>query len=45
MPDDYRRLHRVFIPYRDRIQFWFYCGYYLCIRLSDIEGKCELLAA
>jgi len=43
VPDDYRRLHREFIPFRDRIQFWSYWGYYLCIRLSDIEGKCELI--
>jgi hypothetical protein len=44
-PDDYRRLHREFIPFRDRIQFWFYRGFYLCIRLKDIEERCELLAA
>ena len=44
-PVDYRRLHREFIPFRDRIQFWLYRGFYLCIRLKDIEERCELLAA
>ena len=42
-PADYRRLHREFIPLRDRLQFWFYRGYYLCVRIKDIEEKCELL--
>ncbi len=44
VPADYRRLHRELVPFRDRLQFWFYRGYYLCVRLRDIEEKCELLA-
>ncbi len=43
-PADYRRLHRELIPFRDRLQFWIYRGYYLCVRLRDVEEKCELLA-
>lgn len=42
-PDDYRRLHKEFVPFRDRVQFWVYCGYYLSIRLSDIAESCERL--
>jgi hypothetical protein len=42
-PDDYQRLHREFIPFRDRIQFWLYRGFYLCIQLSDIREKCDLI--
>ncbi len=41
---DYRRLHRQFVPFRDRMQFWLYRGYYLCVRLRYIEEMCELLA-
>lgn len=43
-PADYRRLHRELIPLRDRMQFWVYRGYYLCLRIQDIEEKCELLS-
>jgi hypothetical protein len=44
-PKDYKRLHREFIPLRDRLQFWLYRGYYLCIQLKDIEDSCEIVAA
>jgi hypothetical protein len=44
-PKDYRRLHREFIPARDRFRFWIYRGYYLCIKLKDIEENCETVAA
>jgi len=42
-PRDYRRLHRESIPFRDRVQFWRYRGFYLCIRLKDIDESCERL--
>ena len=32
------------VPRTDRIQFWSYSGYYLCIDL-DIRDKCELVAS
>lgn len=44
-PDDYKRLHREFIPFADRLRFWVYLGYYLCIKLKDIDDSCERLAA
>lgn len=44
-PEDYHGLHKKFIPLRDRIRFWFYRGYYLCIDIKDIEEHCELLDA
>ena len=43
-PVDYRKLHRELIPFRDRLQFWLYRGYYLCIQIRDIEKNCELLS-
>jgi hypothetical protein len=39
---DYRRLHREFIPWRDRLRFWSYRGFYLSIDRRDIEKHCEL---
>ena len=44
IPVNYRQLHREFVPLRDRLQFWFYRGYYLCVRIQDIEEKCERFA-
>jgi hypothetical protein len=44
-PDNYKRLHREMIPLRDRLQFWVYRGFYLCIKLKDIEESCETVAA
>lgn len=44
-PDDYQRLHREFIPFSDRMRFWSYRGFYLCIRLTDLAEKCERIAA
>lgn len=43
-PDNYRRLQSMFIPISDRIWFWMYCGFYLCIPLKEIEEHCEKLA-
>ena len=45
VPDDYKRLHSEFIPLSDRLQFWVYRGYYLCINLRDIKESCERLTA
>ncbi len=42
-PENYDVLHRQFVPKRDRWQFWIYRGYYLCIDLETIRGKCELM--
>lgn len=44
-PADYRRLHREFVPLGDRWRFWVYRGFYLCIKLKDIESRCELIKA
>ena len=44
-PKDYRKLHREFIPVGDRLRFWSYRGYYLCIKLKDIEENCESVTA
>lgn len=41
--EDYRKLHSRMVPWRDRIQFWFYRGYYLCIRVSQLEADFDLL--
>ena len=44
-PDDYKRLHSEFIPLSDRLRFWVYRGFYLCIKLREIEESCEPIAA
>ena len=43
-PVDYARLQRELIPLRDRILFWSYRGYYLCIDTRVIAESCEPLA-
>src|SRR5687768_5536369 len=40
-PDNYRRLQRELIPLSDRVQFWIYAGFYLCISLREIQENCE----
>ena len=40
---DYKRLHKEFIPLGDRLRFWSYRGWYLCLNIKDVQGKCELL--
>src|SRR6266516_5752422 len=44
-PNNYRRLHGEFIPFRDRWRFWVYRGFYLCVTLKNIEESCEIIAA
>lgn len=39
-PLDYKRLHKVMIPWTDRIQFWVYSGFYLSIKLDQISDNC-----
>jgi len=41
--ENYKKLHKTFIPLSDRMRFIFYRGYYLCIKIKDIEEKCESL--
>lgn len=40
-PVSYRRLHATMVPLSDRLRFWSYRGYYLCIRLAQLEGAFE----
>jgi len=40
-PENYKKLHKIFVPLSDRIRFILYRGYYLCIKLKDIEEHCE----
>jgi hypothetical protein len=42
-PENYGRLHSQMVPFRDRAKFWIYRGYYLCIRLEQLEADFELL--
>ena len=41
--ENYKELHKVFVPLSDRIRFILYRGYYLCIKLNDVEEHCEQL--
>lgn len=43
-PENYRKLHARMVPVKDRLQFWIYRGYYLCVRLSRLEDDFELEA-
>lgn len=43
-PVDYKRLHKELIPWTDRIRFWVYAGFYLCIDLDEIERNCEFIS-
>ena len=40
-PENYRRLHSTMVPVRDRLQFWVYRGYYLCVRLAQLDSAFE----
>ena len=40
-PENYRRLHAVMVPLSDRLQFWVYRGYYLALRLAQLESDFE----
>jgi hypothetical protein len=42
-PQAYRRLHRQMVPLGDRLQFWVYRGYHLCIELSRVATDFELI--
>jgi hypothetical protein len=42
-PEDYRKLHSRMVPWQDRVQFWLYRGYYLCIRLNQLEAEFDLV--
>ncbi|MEO6906547.1 MAG: hypothetical protein ABI210_01530 [Abditibacteriaceae bacterium] len=41
--ENYKKLHKDFVPLSDRMSFIMYRGYYLCIQIKDIEEKCERL--
>jgi len=40
-PKRYRALHALMVPWRDRLQFWIYRGYYLCVPLETLRVDCE----
>lgn len=40
-PIRYRKLHKTMVPWKDRIRFLTYGGYYLCIKLDTIKKKCR----
>ena len=40
-PERYRALHTLMVPWRDRLQFWIYRGYYLCVPLETLRVDCE----
>ncbi len=42
---NYEKLHKVFVPWTDRIRFYSYVGYYLCIDLIQIEKHCSLVVS
>lgn len=42
-PVEYKRLQSELIPWTDRIRFWVYAGFYLCIALDEIENNCQLI--
>ena len=42
-PERYRQLHGAMVPWRDRMQFWIYRGYYLSIDLSCLASDFDLL--
>ena len=43
-PESYSELEQRFVPQKDR-QHPKYNGFYLCIRLTDIQQGCELLSS
>ncbi len=40
-PIRYKQLHKTMVPWKDRLQFLTYAGYYLCIKLDSIKNKCR----
>ena len=42
-PENYRRLHAIMVPRRDRLRFWVYRGYYRCVPLTRLEADFDLL--
>ena len=40
-PENYRKLHSTMVPITDRLQFWVYRGYYLCVRLAQLDSDFE----
>jgi hypothetical protein len=43
-PINYRKLHKKFVPWTDRIRILLYAGYYLCIEIKKIEESCSLVS-
>lgn len=43
-PVNYKKLHKKFVPWTDRIKFFLYRGYYLCIEIKKIEESCSLIS-
>lgn len=40
-PENYRKLHATMVPLTDRLRFWTYRGYYLCVRLTRLDSAFE----
>lgn len=43
LPLRYRALHKTMVPLSDRWKFWIYAGYYLSLRLEQIES-CQYIS-
>ncbi len=43
-PINYRKFHKQFVPWTDRIRILLYAGYYLCIEIKKIEESCRLVS-
>jgi len=43
IPRSYRKLHKKFVPWKDRLKFWVYDGYSLIVDIDQIENNCELV--
>lgn len=42
-PVRYKELHKHMVLFSDRLKFWIYRGYYLCINIKEIHNKCALV--
>ena len=42
-PVNYRKLHKKFVQWTDRIRILFYTGYYLSIEIKKIKESCSLV--
>lgn len=42
-PINYKKLHKKFVPWTDRMRIFLYAGYYLCIELKKIDKSCSLI--